>query len=287
MKQIFLMLLLVVSFAATAQTDTTGNKPQKDSTRKGPQFKLSLNYNSNLHYYGRTDSFRSSGFFPLAEFYITPKFYVNAAPIFVSNKFQSFDYAGTVATVGYLNVTDKWITTAYALKPFYTASAQLVQSALQAQTGVSVTRLRKGINVTLGADAKFSDAVDFGASAGLDHIIRKILPKRRGVIVVDPALTVNAGTQRFSTTYVKKQNSGSGPLGLPIGNGNGSGGSSTETVQQNRFSVLSYEASVPIVYVRGKWMLLATPAYVLPQNLLPGEIGKDQFYVTAGVKYSF
>jgi hypothetical protein len=188
MKQIFLMLLLAAGFAATAQTDTTGNKPQKDSTRKGPQFKLSLNYNSNLHYYGRTDSFRSSGFFPLAEFYITPKFYVNAAPIFVSNKFQSFDYAGTVATVGYLNVTDKWITTAYALKPFYTASAQLVQSALQAQTGVSATRLRKGINVTLGADAKFSDAVDFGASAGLDHIIRKILPKRRGVIVVDPAI---------------------------------------------------------------------------------------------------
>ncbi|TCJ15837.1 hypothetical protein EPD60_07710 [Flaviaesturariibacter flavus] len=277
MKKIFLALALLPGTALLAQSDSTK-----------PQLKLSVNYNSNLHYYGRTDSFRSSGYFPMVELYITPKFYVNAAPIFVSNKFQSFNYAGTVATAGYLNVTDKWLTSIYALKPFYTSEARLVQSALKAQAGASVGRLNKVANVTLGADVKFSDAVDFGASAGLDHIFRHMLPGSGGVIVVDPTVTVNAGTQRFSTTYVKQQNgNGNGPLGLPIGNGNGNGGASTETVQSNRFNILSYEASVPVIYVRGKWMLLATPAWVSPQNLLAGEYGKDQFYVTAGLKYSF
>jgi hypothetical protein len=279
MKKLFFALFLLGGTGAFAQSDSARNKPQ---------FKLSLNYNSNLHYYGRTDSFRSSGYFPMAEFFITPKFYLNVAPIFVSNKFQSFDYAGTVATAGYLNVTDKWLTSAYVLKPFYTAEARLVQSALQAQTGVSVSRLNKVLNVTLGADVKFSDAVDLGATAGVDHIFRKILPNGAGVIVLDPSLTANAGTQRFSTTYVKKQNgSSTGPLGLPLSGGNSNGNTTTETSRENRFSILSYEASMPVIYVRKKWMFLATPAYVMPQNLLAGEIGKDQFYLTAGVKYTF
>ncbi|RYY98038.1 MAG: hypothetical protein EOO11_09210 [Chitinophagaceae bacterium] len=281
MKMFFLPIALLVGGALQAQADST---KRSDSTK--PEFKLSVNYNSNLHYYGRTDSFRSSGYFPMAELFITPKFYLNAAPIFVSNRFQSFEYAGSVASVGYLNVTDKWRTSVYALKPFYTAEARLVQSALKAQAGASWARLTPLANFTLGGDVKFSDAVDFGAAAGIDRIFRHVLPGKSGVIVVVPTVTANAGTQRFSTTYVKQQGGsrGNGPLGLPIGNGNG--GTTTETVQSNRFQILSYEASVPVIYVRGKWMLLATPAWVSPQNLLPGEYGKDQVYVTAGLKYS-
>ncbi|RYY98940.1 MAG: hypothetical protein EOO11_06520 [Chitinophagaceae bacterium] len=271
MKKHFLFALLLAGLAAGAQ----------DSTHK-PQLKLSANYNSGLHYYGRTDSLRSSGFFPMAEFWVTPKFYVNAAPIFVNNAAQSFDYVGTVASIGYQNVTDKWITGVYALKPFYEGDAQLVQSALKAQTGVTVSKLNRVLNVNASVDARFSDAVDFGASAGVDHIVRLPL-QAGGVLVLDPGFTVNAGTQRYSRTYSKKQNGGLPLLPLP---GNGNGGS-TETRAENRFSILSYEASLPLIYARNKWMLIATPAYVLPQNLLPGERGDNLFYVTATVKYSF
>src|SRR5690349_5246588 len=83
---------------------------QTDSTQAKPQLKLSVNYNNRLNYYGRTDSLRSSGFFPMAELWLTPKFYVNAAPVFVNNKLQQFAYAGTVTTAGYQNVGEKWIT---------------------------------------------------------------------------------------------------------------------------------------------------------------------------------
>jgi hypothetical protein len=80
-----------------------------DTTKQKVQFKLSLNYNSSLNYYGRTDSLRSSGVFPMAELWFTPNFYINAAPIFVNNKVSNFDYAGTVASIGYQHVSDKWI----------------------------------------------------------------------------------------------------------------------------------------------------------------------------------
>ena len=63
----------------------------QDSTKTKAQLKLSVNYNSALNYYGRVDSLKSSGVFPLLEFWATPNFYMNAAPLFGNNKVQSFE----------------------------------------------------------------------------------------------------------------------------------------------------------------------------------------------------
>ena len=272
MKPVLVLALSALSLGASAQSD---------SLKAKPQFKLSLHYLSSLHYYGRTDSIPGSGYFPMAEFWPTENFYVNAAPVFVSNALQSFEYAGAVATAGYQKVTQKWITSLYALKPFYTAEARLVQSALKAQAGASITRRNQVLNLTLGADAKFSSAVDFGASAGIDHLVR--IGAGKGVFVIDPGLTINAGTQNFSSTYVTKGPGKSSPLPLPLPGSNNSSTTVTETGR--RFVLLSLEASVPLIYVRQHWMLLLTPAFVSPQHLLAGEYGKPTAYVTAAVKY--
>src|SRR5579875_1396343 len=103
MKRIFLYLCAAVFFTTTlyAQTDS--------SARRKVQFKLSLNYNSCLQYYGRTDSLHSSGLFPLAELWLAPNFYINAAPVFVHNKMSSLGYAGMVTTLGYQHTSSKWI----------------------------------------------------------------------------------------------------------------------------------------------------------------------------------
>src|SRR6202165_6217368 len=113
-----LALLLLITQLLQAQDSTQKTKPR---------FKLSINYNSGLNYYGRTDSLKSAGFFPLAEFWLNKDFYVNAAPVFVNNKAQSFDYAGTVTTAGYQHITARWITGVYVVKPFYKQSSALVQ----------------------------------------------------------------------------------------------------------------------------------------------------------------
>jgi hypothetical protein len=51
---------------------------------------------------------------------------------------------------------------------------------------------------------------------------------------------------------------------------------------------------VPVVYVKGKWMALVTPSYILPQNLITvagrpdlSEKGQNMFYATVGLKYTF
>jgi hypothetical protein len=277
MKTSFLLALsLLMVIAGSAQSDSTENT--------SVQFKLSVNYNTNLNYYGRTDSLRSSGFFPMAEVWFTPKFYVNAAPIFVNNALQSFAYAGTVATVGYQNVTDKTITSLYALKPFYQESSDLVQSALQAQAGFSLSFLNPVVNLTGGADVKFSDKTDFGTTVGLDHVI-KAVNEDKSVWVIDPSVYMYAGTQQFQQTYYKKNNGGL--LNLP-----GNQQKVTENVQ--KFNILAYELSVPVIYAKGKWMAIATPSYIMPQNLVTvpnrpdlSERGSDMFYTNLSLKYSF
>ncbi|WP_121353188.1 hypothetical protein [Flavisolibacter nicotianae] len=267
----FLLLL----HAAHAQSDTAQAKPQ---------FKLSVNYNTRLNYYGRTDSLKSSGIFPLAELWFTPKFYVNAAPIFVNNSMQHFDYAGTVATIGYQNVGTKWISGVYVTKPFYKESSALVQSALKAQSGVSLAYQTTIVNINAGGDVKFSDKVDYGATAGLDHIIR-IENSDKSVIVLDPAVYAYAGTQNFQRTYYKKNNSGF--LLFP-------GNNQQVTEEVSRFNVLAYEATMPLIYAKGKVMLIATPAYIIPQNLVTvanrpdlSERGQNTFYATLTAKYTF
>lgn len=276
----FLLAGLIHGTLSWAQSQDTGQKEEKEQV----QFKISVNYNSGLNYYGRTDSLRSSGFFPLAELWLNEGFYVNAAPIFVNNKAVSFDYAGTVASVGYqFNSENKWLGNIYLLKPFYEESSQLVQSALKAQTGMTLTLMNKILNITAGGDIKFSDKTDYGVTAGLDHIFR-FQPTDKSVWVIDPSFYLNAGTQQFSKSYLRNT---PGFIFFP-------GNEQMVTESAQRFSILSYEFSVPVIFATGKFQLLFTPAYVIPQNLIEvegrpdlSERGKEMFYATVGAKFIF
>lgn len=278
MKRIFFTAIFLFSLTllAPAQTDSTKKKDK-------PQFKLGIYYNSNLNYYGRTDSLRSSGFFPVAEFWVNKIFYVTAAPIFVMNSATRFDYAGSVATAGARwGKEKKYSSNLYLVKPIYKDNSQLVQSALKGQAVATHTLLNKIMNVTIGGDIKLSDKLDYGVTAGLDHLFRFELAGP-AVLVIDPTATINAGTQQFTKTSYKE----SGFLFFP-------GVQQQVTEEVSNFNILSYEFSIPIVFGKGKFQLIANPAYVLPQNLVTvagrpdlTERGKDLFYVTAGAKITF
>lgn len=272
---LMMFCMMSLSCMISAQSDSA-------SAEEKMQFKLGVYYNSNLNYYGRTDSLRSSGVFPVAELRFNKNFYVNAAPVFVNNAVSKFDYAGTVATAGYMFREDKWGGNIYLVKPFYKDNSELVQSALKAQAAANFTRSTRVVNITAGGDIKFSDKVDYGVTAGLDHILR-VEPGEGFVIVINPSAYINAGTQQFTKTYYKK----SSFLLFP-----GTTQQVTESVKG--FNILSYELSMPVVLATGKFQLIANPAYVIPQNLIVvegrpdlSERGENLFYVTLGAKVTF
>ena len=277
MRHIGIVLPFLLSVCLiNGQTDSAG----KTKT----EFKISANYNTGLNYYGRIDSLHSSGFFPLAELWFNESFYINAAPVFVNNSVASFQYAGTIASAGYqFKSNDKVLGNIYVIKPFYRESSELVQSALKAQAGMTLTLLNKVLNVTGGGDVKFSDKTDFGLTAGLDHIFKHRI-NDKSVLVIDPSAYVNAGTQQFTKSYLKRT---TGFIFFP-------GNEQVITESAQKFNVLSYEFSAPVIFATGKFQLLFTPAYVIPQNLIVvegrpdlSERGENLFYATFGAKMSF
>jgi hypothetical protein len=157
-----------------------------------------------------------------------------------------------------------------------------VQSAIKGSAGINLSRSTKIINLNAGLDAKYSDKIDIGASAGLDHIFR-IDSVGKGVIVINPSAYLYAGTQNFTNTYYQEKKL----LFLPAGE-------EAVTTNSQRFSILSYELSCPVIYGLGKMNLVLTPAYVIPQNLVTvpnrpdlSERGSSMFYLTATLKFIF
>jgi hypothetical protein len=260
-------------------------KGQEESMKEENKaaFKLGVFYNSDLNYYGRTDSLRSSAYFPIAEISFGTGVYISAAPIFINNNTASMKYAGTVATLGYrYDQPGKLGAHVYIVKPFYEPNTQLVQSAMKGQFAASFSIRNKVINLNVGGDIKLSDQLDYGLSAGLDHLFRKQLSSQ-WILVIVPSAYIYAGTQRFTKTYYKENNF----LLFP-------GTSEKISKQVNQFAILAYEFSAPVVIGKGKFHFIANPAYVIPQNLVqvpdqPGlsEKGQEMFYFTLGLQARF
>ncbi|MEO7924770.1 MAG: hypothetical protein ABIR30_13895 [Chitinophagaceae bacterium] len=271
-----LLFTLILTRFAAAQVDTVVQKTQ-------PQFKIGIYYNSGLNYYGRTDSLRSSGIFPVLEFWTGRNFYLTAAPVFTHNKVDGFAYAGSVLTAGIrFSKDNEYSSNFYIVKPIYRDNSQLVQSALKWQAAGTYSWLNRFINITAGGDIKLSDKLDYGVTGGLDHIFR-IQLTGQSVLVIDPSAYINAGTQQFTSTSYKK----SGFLFFP-----GFQQEITESV--SKFNILSYEFSLPIVFAKGSYQLIANPVYVMPRNLILvpnrpdlSERGRNMFYATVGAKYCF
>lgn len=278
-KKLFYSLVLILFVIDTPLLAQENDKKENKS-----DFKLGLFYNSNLNYYGRTDSLRSSGVFPIAEIWFTKELYLSGAPVFVSNNIENLKYAGTIATLGYLvkSKNEKLLSHIFITKPIYNESTTLVQSALKIQGSANFTFLNKIFNLSIGGDLKGSDKIDYGFNGGLDHLFRFELPGEV-VLVLDPSAYVNAGTQQFTKTYYKKSNF----LFFP-------GVDQQVSEDVSKLNILSYELSVPIILAKNKFLFSFNPAYVIPQNLITvenrpelSERGKEMIYLTAGIKYTF
>jgi opacity protein-like surface antigen len=267
MKKIYLVMLLLAPVMSFSQApDSTADKKN--------EFTASANYQSNLHYFGRVDSLRSSGLFPIIGYQLKNGLYVQGTAVFVQNPATPFTYTGASAELGYkFPESEHFEGNIFVSKFFYKDQSVLVQSALQAQTGVNVSYKNKILNFNLGGDLKFSERTDVGATVGIDHLfVKRIEGWDKSAVAIMPSVTINAGTQNFSQTYIEKTN----VWGVPV--------TRQRTEKVERFNILSYEFSAPVVLVVGKMNAYVVPSYVMPQNLLADiEKGENLFYVTLGL----
>ncbi len=243
------------------------------------EFSASVNYQSALHYFGRTDSLKSSGLFPSVGFQSKTGLYAQGNFIFVQTTGQATGYTGTTIETGYrFPQSDHFSGNLFYSQFLYKEKSTLVQSALKSQTGINLSYLNKIVNINGGADLKFSNQTDVGVTLGLDHLFLFTKGLNHSAIAINPSVYAYAGTQKFTNTYFEKR----GILGFPV--------TRQTTEQVTQFNVLSYELSLPVVFVSGKFNASITPSYVIPQNLVTvsgrpdlSERGKEMFYVTFGL----
>ncbi len=274
-RLILFLASCALSVSLAAQTDSVA--PKKT------ELVISANYNSGLSYYGRTDSLKSTGFYPMLGVNFKNGLYLHSSFVFISNAaFKG--YAASIMEGGYQfkNKKESWSGNIFANSFFYKDNTGLLQSALKGTAGINIANLNKIINLNAGMDVKWSDKTDIGASAGIDHTFR-INKVGKGVIVIDPSAYLYAGTQNFTNTWYQEKKL----LFLPAGE-------EVVTSSSTRFSILSYELTCPVVYGLGKVNLVLSPAWVAPQNLVtvPGrpdlsEQGNNLFYLTGTLRFTF
>lgn len=248
----------------------------KDSAKNS--LSISLNYQSALHYFGRVDSLKSSGLFPVISLKSKTGLYLNSSFIFLKNTATTLNYTGTILEAGYkFPYSKNFSGNIYYDHFLYEDKSLLQQAALQGQAGINTAYNNKIVNVNLGADIKFSNKeTDYGLTGGLDKLLifRNIFPKT--ALAVDPSAYVYAGTHN----YIRNVKS-TGLFGLPT--------NESSLQQAKQFTILAYELSLPIIFVKGKFNGYISPAYVMPQHLVtvtgrPGlsEKGDNLFYFSAG-----
>ncbi len=234
-------------------------------------------YAPYLHYYGRTDNFRSSAILPTVNIeFDSIHIYASGTSVLLDNSSQPMQYAGTIAELGYrFGKFEHFSGNIYGNKFFYNTT-QLPQSALEEQAGLNLSEHTKIINFTATGSAAFSqERTDFFASAGVNKIFKKVFTK--SVLLVTLTYVLNMGSQNFSTVQYKNN------PGVP-----------EAILQQNRdFKILDHEFSIPVIYARKHVFFILTPSYVRPENVvtIPGfpqlsEKGKNLFYINATVLYS-
>ncbi len=275
MKLLLLTFLIAFSFSLKAQQTVPRDSTARDSViNKKTTFTFlgGAIFAPVLHYYGRTDSLKSNALLPTVYLqFDSLHFYVSATSVFLSDKTQTLTYAGTITEAGYKfgQKIKGFGGSIYANKFFYNTT-QLPQSAFQEQAGLNLYYLDKFINFTASGDVAFSkENPDAFASVGINHIFKK--SKGKNIYLATPTFIANAGTQNFtnilSGTY---QNA-------------------------SRFTMLDYELSVPLMYVRNKHLfIMVTPTYVLPVNIVtvPGhpeisETAGNIFFANFTVLYQF
>lgn len=268
------LCLLNTVFAQQQQSEETPTKKN--------ELAISINHQNKLNFYGRTDSLKSSGLFPTINFQLKNGLYAQSNFIFIYNDALPVSYAGTSIEAGFrFPQKETFNGNIYFSNFLYKEDGTVVQSALKYQTGINTsTAIGKIVNLNLSADYKYSNRSDIGASTGIDHLFLIKVPGKKMAFAINPMATANFGTQNFNKAYVEESRRFAGLPILPPS-------SSTKTVKETAFNVLSYEFSAPLVLVAGKFNASIIPSYVLPQNLIAGERGENIFYTTLSVGVRF
>jgi hypothetical protein len=277
MRKLYATLIFITTgIFAQAQDrpiDSLANLAKKDTAahvKHHSHFEMALDYQSNSVYMGRKDSTTLPYFIPTLSYYHKSGFYISASAAYLKNSDASRIDLVTIGS-GFKFSAGKYEGDVTASKYFYNSQSTSVTAAIEASLSYYNSYDFGFIRTIASGQLNIGTRSDLGAAFGLEHAFELL----DDALEITPSFTANAGTLNYYSNYYKTRRFNRKKAKKPV---SGTVTITGTVVNPSAFTILDYEASLPLSYIAGKWTFSFTPVYAMAVN--PARIDLHYVYST-------
>lgn len=262
-KSVFFALLFFFQISLVSgqngNTDTIPKK-NKDSIIVKSYFRFRTSYTTNDVYNGRKDSIANPYIKPSIGYYNKSGFstYVNAYFLMQPNQ-KSFDYV-SLHTDYTCEITDNFSAGVLAYKSFHDPSSSLLKSNIKGNIGANLDYDFGFLELFTQGDVIFTTKNDYDLNIELYK--QFVIKKKYGKFLITPSFDINFSTLNYYEGYLNKQVSQKKLFKYPTI----TSVTTNVTVNNNQFTLMDYELSLPMSYKTKHFSFFITPTFAMPQN---------------------
>ena len=262
-----ILFLSFLNFNLTAQIKNEVVKDSlkneiKDSITKKSYFKFSASYLSNYVYNGRKDSIATPYITPSVGYFNKKGFDLSFSGYYLNQANEHrFDFFSLDLNYNH-EFTDNFSSGLIASRTFYNKSTSTLSSNIKGNIGANTDYDFGFIELFIEGDLLFSQKTDFALDIELEREFS--LKNGKDEFKITPTFDVNFSTLNYYEGYLNKK------IGKKIlhNNPNIATVNAITTVDDNRFTLLDYEFSVPMSYQTKQFVFFLTPTYAIPKNTI-------------------
>lgn len=258
---ICLFFVVFTTFSGAAQikkevAKDSIKKEIKDSLAKKSYFKFASSYLTNYVYNGRKDTITtpyitsSIGYFNKSGFNTSfSSYYLNAAQ---EHRFDFFSF-----DMNYKHTfNDNFSGSLVASRTFYNKSSNSLSSNIKGDFGANIDYDFGFIELFVESSAVFSQKTDFDLYLELEREFSVI--NGDDEFKITPTFDINFSTLNYYEGYLNKK----------IGRKKLTNVDAVVYVDNNKFTLMNYEFSLPMSYETNQFVFFVTPTYAIPTNTI-------------------
>lgn len=286
-----LLFLLLLQMNLSAQNNK--NSVSGIATNEASFFLSDISFINDAVFMGRRDSIAAPYIYPSFSYFDTSGFFADASFSYLiasdENRIDLF-----LLSTGFLFEWKKWHAGISGTAYFYNEDSYNVRSETVGDLSGYLTYDLSILDVSLLASTFFNNGSSADIFTGL--MLDKPIYNSDHSFVIDPTLTIYAGSQYFYEEYYNTSR-----LGNRKGQGAGSGNTQplvsnlVEIKEASKFQVLNIEVGLPVQYQHKHFIFSFTPVLALPQSsatittadAVITEDLESTFYFSAGISYWF
>ena len=286
-----LLLLLLLQMNLSAQNNknsTSGINANEESF-----FLTDISFINDAVFMGRRDSIAAPYIYPSFSYFDKSGFFADASFSYLINSDENrIDLF--LLSAGFLFEWEKWHAGISGTAYFYSEDSYNVRSETVGDLSGFLTYDLNIVDLSVLASTFFNNESSADIFAGL--MLDKAIYNSDRSFVIDPTLTIYAGSQYFYEEYYntsrlgnrKGQGAGSGITQPPVTN-------LVEIKEASKFQLLNIEVGLPMQYQHKHFIFSFTPVLALPQSsatittedaVITEEL-ESTFYFSAGISYWF